>query len=87
MCVNPVAISLKDIHGDTPIHIALRNDDTSMQTIKVMVKSYTSVLEISNKEGLKPIHVACRHCPSRIDIIDFLATENTSVLMTHIKVR
>lgn len=84
---HPVAISLQDAHGDTPIHVALKNTDTKIEAIRVMVKSYPPVLEISNKEGLKPIHAACRHCSSRTDIIDFLATENTSVLMTHIKVR
>ena len=58
---------------DTPLHIALRNNDVNKAAIEMMIKSCPDSLSISNKEGLLPLHISCRYCPTRSDIIELIA--------------
>jgi hypothetical protein len=72
---------------DTPLHIALRNDQVNKDAIVMMINAFPNILSISNKEGLMPLHICCRYCSNRSDIIDFIARSYPKACMIHIKVR
>eukprot|EP01083_Nonionella_stella_P113393 334277_1 len=82
---NAKVLLQQDIHGDTPLHIALRNDQVNKDAIVMMINAFPNILSISNKEGLMPLHVCCRYCSNRSDIIDFIARSYPKACMVHIK--
>lgn len=81
----PGAIKDQDVHGDTPLHVALTNPETSVHVIRTLIKSCPDAPSIANKEGLYPLHKACRYGASE-QVIDILLETYPKALRIPIKV-
>ena len=57
------ALNQQNKNGDTPLHIALRNDDnqSAYYIAKLLLKYECDVATKYNKKGYLPIHIACKH--------------------------
>ena len=50
----------QNVHGDTPLHIALKND-ISNEIIVYLIEEAKCDVTIQNEEGDLPLHIACRN--------------------------
>lgn len=83
----PPAVSDKDIHGDTCLHIACSYPGTDVKVVKVLLDSCPTLASMTNKEGLMPLHVACRFASSNSTVIGYLIEAYPFALRSRIKVR
>jgi ankyrin repeat protein len=81
----PQAVTDQDVHGDTPLHVALMNPEANCEVVHALLKACPTVASVANTEGLYPLHVACRHCPDE-KVIDVLLEEYPYALRHAIKV-
>jgi ankyrin repeat protein len=85
--VYPQGLKKKDVHGDTPLHIAVSNPATRIELIQALVEAEPAAASIANREGLMPLHAACRYSPSNDEIISLLLETYPSAAKARIKVR
>ena len=52
--------NIQDNDGDTPLHLAIRNEAREIVKYLVLVKKCDTT--ISNKSGMLPLHIACHSC-------------------------
>lgn len=83
---HPHAVSDRDMHGDTPLMVALSNSEPNSEVVKILLEVSPKVASVPNKEGLMPIHAACRYCPGNVDVIAMLVEAYPSALQKHIKI-
>lgn len=69
---HPQGLKAKDVHGDTPLHIAVSNPMTRVDLVQTLVDACPDALSIANREGLMPLHAACRYSPKQDDTIALL---------------
>ena len=81
----PQAVSDQDVHGDTPLHVALTNSEPDPEVVQALLTACPIVASTANNEGLYPLHKACRHCPDE-KVIEALLEVDAYALRTHIKV-
>jgi ankyrin repeat protein len=81
----PGAIQDQDVHGDTPLHVALTNPETNPDVIQALLEACPSAASIPNKEGLYPLHKACRYGATE-QVVNALLEAYPEALRTHIKV-
>jgi len=74
----------KDLHGDTPLHLALRAD-TNPRVIRKLLDANPIVAYAKNKEGLLPLHAACRYCPFNEEVIRMILEANPCGLRSRTK--
>lgn len=82
----PAALSDRNIHGDTCLHIACSFAGTDVKVVKLFLDACPGLVSTKNKEGLMPLHVACRFAPGNEAIIGFLINEYPTALLKPIKV-
>jgi hypothetical protein len=63
---------MRDVHGDTPLHIAVSNPATSFEVVRTLVEACPEALGIANREGLMPLHATCRYSPMNDETISLL---------------
>jgi ankyrin repeat protein len=80
----PGAIQDQDVHGDTPLHVALTNPETNPDVIRALLEACPSAASIANKEGLYPLHKACRYGATE-QVVNALLEAYPEALRTHIK--
>ena len=83
----PVAVSDKDVHGDTCLHVACSYHGTSVEVVKVLLNACPIVASTTNKEGLMPLHVACRFAPQNEAVVRYLVKAYPYALRSRIKVK
>lgn len=83
----PSAVTDKDIHGDTCLHVACSFPETNVKAIKVLLDACPTLASITNKEGLMPLHVACRFAPNNDSVIGYLIEAYPYALRSRIKVK
>jgi ankyrin repeat protein len=83
----PQGLKKKDVHGDTPLHIAVSNPATRIELIQMLIGAEPGAASIANREGLMPLHAACRYSPSNVEIISLLLETHPAAAKVRIKVR
>lgn len=81
---NRNAVMKKDLHGSTPLHLALC-PDANPPIIKMLIDACPEIVSEKDKEGLMAIHVACRYCPCNEEVIRMLVVANPSGLHSRTK--
>jgi len=67
-----MGVTIQDKGGYlTPLHVALRYDRTSIETVQLLVSPYPPCLGISSKNGYLPLHVAARFSSS-VEVLSYL---------------
>lgn len=83
---HPQGLKAKDVHGDTPLHIAVSNPMTRVDLVQTLVDACPDALSIANREGLMPLHAACRYSPKQDDTIALLVEAYAEAAKHRIKV-
>jgi ankyrin repeat protein len=81
----PAAVSDKDVHGDTCLHVACSYPGTAVQVVKVLLDACPNLSSTTNIEGLMPLHVACRFAPQNEAVIRYLIDVYPWALRSRIK--
>ncbi|CAB9527018.1 FYVE zinc finger [Seminavis robusta] len=81
----PVAVSDKDVHGDTALHVACSFPETTVKVVKVLLDACPTSVSMTNKEGLMPLHMACRFAPNNEAVIGYLIDAYPCALRSRIK--
>ena len=83
---HPKGLLMKDVHGDTPLHIAVSNPLTSFELARTLVEACPEALGIANREGLMPLHAACRYSPMHDETISLLVESYAPAATVRIRV-
>lgn len=70
-------VNQQDADGDTPLHLAIRNDSLDAKTILFLLKTGRVKIEMQNKNGMTPLMVAAE--AGRSDCIKMLLACKASV--------
>ena len=68
----PQAASSKDVHGNTPLHIAVSSQGMDVALIQCLLDAFPDGVSTVNREGLTPLHMVLRFAPMNKDIIRLL---------------
>jgi ankyrin repeat protein len=83
----PAAVSSKDVHGNTVLHLAASNSSADASLLKVLVDACPTLPSITNKEGCMPLHFVCRFNPQNERVIGCLIEAYPHALRSRIKVK
>lgn len=57
LSASPTYINAKDTHGDTPLHVAIKDNNTDMKIIQLLLQHKVDICA-QNKDGNTPLHLA-----------------------------
>jgi ankyrin repeat protein len=83
---SPEAASIKDVHGNTPLHVAVSLQGINKDIVQKLVDVYPDAASSVNREGLMPLHMVLRFAPRNQDVIRLLVDTYSQALNTCIKV-